>query len=139
MWDFSMRRAIGTNLGVVYSDDYGATWHDPKPIITDKKPKPAEPDWTGLGDGCVIWDEANSRYICYYQGKVSTGANALCMASSSDRTGASGTWKKWDGSDFTLPAYDSSTDFLHTTVPQISVGRISLCQVFWTYREPIRP
>lgn len=105
------------SIGVVYSDDYGATWHDPKPIITDKKPKPAEPDWTGLGDGCVIWDEANSRYICYYQGKVSTGANALCMASSSDRTGASGTWKKWDGSDFTLPAYDSSTDLGGENIP----------------------
>lgn len=105
------------SIGVVYSDDYGATWHDPQPIITDRKPKPSEPDWTGLGDGCVIWDEANSRYICYYQGKVSSGANALCMASSSDRTGASGTWKKWDGSDFTLPAYDSTTGLGGENIP----------------------
>lgn len=95
------------SIGVAYSDDYGATWRDPKPIITDASPKPSEPAWTGLGDGCVIWD--GSRFICYYQGQVEGKGNTLCMAASSDAKGASGTWKKWDGNDFTINAYDAST------------------------------
>ncbi len=106
-WD-----ASGTahkSIGVVYSDDYGATWRDPQPIITDKDPKPATPAWTGLGDGCVVWDSEHSRYICYYQGKVASGANTLCMAASSDPAGAPGTWKKWDGSGFTIEACDGKT------------------------------
>ncbi len=97
------------SIGVAYSDDYGATWRDPEPIIMDSAAKPAEPAWTGLGDGCVIWDSANSRYICYYQGKVSGGANALCMASSSDPKGSPGTWKKWDGESFSIEACDPAT------------------------------
>ena len=106
-WD-----ASGTahkSIGVAYSDDYGATWRDPQPIITDKDPKPATPAWTGLGDGCVVWDSKNSRYICYYQGKVASGANTLCMAASSDPAGAPGTWKKWDGNGFTIEACDGKT------------------------------
>ena len=106
-WD-----ASGTahkSIGVVYSDDYGKTWHDPEPIITDSVLKPEKPAWTGLGDGCVIWDSANSRYICYYQAKIASGANSICMAASSDKKGASGTWKKWDGEGFNLPAYDKNT------------------------------
>ena len=106
-WD-----ASGTahkSIGVAYSDDYGATWRDPQPIITDKDPKPATPAWTGLGDGCVVWDSKNSRYICYYQGKVAGGANTLCMAASSDPAGAPGTWKKWDRDGFTIEACDPKT------------------------------
>lgn len=106
-WD-----ASGTahkSIGVAYSDDYGKTWRDPEPIITDSALKPEKPAWTGLGDGCVIWDSVNSRYICYYQAKIASGANTICMAASSDKKGASGTWKKWDGEGFNLPAYDKST------------------------------
>ena len=106
-WD-----ASGTahkSIGVAYSDDYGATWRDPQPIITDKDPKPATPAWTGLGDGCVVWDSRNSRYVCYYQGKVASGANTLCMAASSDPAGTPGTWKKWDGDGFTIEACDLKT------------------------------
>lgn len=113
------------SIGVAYSDDYGATWRDPQPIITDKNPKPSEPDWTGLGDGCVIWDETGSRYICYYQGKISSGANAICMASSSDPSGAQGTWKKWDGTDFTIPAYDSTTGLGGENIPVSGLSGIT--------------
>lgn len=112
------------SIGAAYSDDYGATWRDPEPVITDRNAKPAEPDWTGLGDGCVIRDESTSRYICYYQGKVKSGANALCMAASSDRTGASGTWKKWDGKDFTIPAYDSSTGLGGENIPVENLEKV---------------
>lgn len=92
------------SIGVAYSEDYGKTWKDAQPIIIDKEPKPANPDWTGLGDGCVIWDDKNNRWICYYQGRALFG-NGICMAVSYDRRGSSGTWKKWDGHDFTLEGY----------------------------------
>lgn len=105
------------SIGVVYSDDFGKTWHDPEPIIVDKTLKPESPDWTGLGDGCVIWDKINSRYICYYQGKIAGGSNTLCMAASSDKEGKSGSWKKWDGNDFTIPAYDKKSGIGGENIP----------------------
>lgn len=104
-WDNSGAPAH-KSIGVVYSDDYGSTWHDPAPIIVDC-PKPSTPDWTGLGDGVVIWDHINNRWVCYYQGRRQLGSNCLSMAVSYDKRGASGTWKKWDGNDFTIDAYAS--------------------------------
>ncbi len=97
------------SIGVAYSDDYGATWRDPAPILTVSTPKPESAAWTGLGDGCVIWDSVSSRYICYYQARANTDSNALCMAASSDKNGSAGTWKKWDGSDFTIEGCDPAT------------------------------
>lgn len=96
-------------IGVAYSDDYGKNWHDAAPILTDDDPKGETEGWTGLGDGCVIWDQANKRYLCYYQSDVGYGKAALCMAASYDPEGASGTWKKWDGKDFTLEGYNATT------------------------------
>lgn len=95
-------------LGVAYSDDYGYTWHDAAPIIVSPYRKSETPEWSGLGDACVIWDSANERYICYYQTSID-GKTRLCMAASSDPEGASGTWKKWDGEDFTVEAYNAET------------------------------
>ena len=112
------------SIGVVYSDDYGVSWHDPRPIIMDETPKPEIPEWTGLGDACVVWDSAASRYICYYQAKTTIGTNALCMASSSDKEGAPGTWKKWDGSGFTLEALDSETGLGGKNVAIANLRRI---------------
>ncbi|MCQ2583351.1 MAG: hypothetical protein MJ160_05540 [Treponema sp.] len=88
------------SIGVTYSNDYGKTWEKGTPIITSSSPKPAHSSWSGLGDGTVIYDEVNSRWICYYQGKAGFGSNKLCMAASYDPEGKPGTWKKWDGSDF---------------------------------------
>ncbi len=96
------------SIGVAYSDDYGKTWHDSAPIIVDK-PKPSNPNWTGLGDGCVVRDEKNGRWVCYFQAPVGRNSNSLCMAVSYDEEGKSGTWYKWDGSDFSIKAYDENT------------------------------
>jgi len=97
-------------LGVAYSDDYGVTWKDAAPILTDDDPKGETPSWSGLGDGCVVWDEKTERYICYYQSIPSSGGSStLCMAASSDPEGRSGTWKKWDGEDFTIEGYNKET------------------------------
>ena len=102
------------SIGVTYSYNYGKTWEEVSPLIIDSKAKPSKPDWTGLGDGCVIWDEVNSRWICYYQGPVydlfgNRKQNSLCMAASYDKEGKPGTWNKWDGKNFTIEAYNSKT------------------------------
>lgn len=97
------------SIGVTYSNDYGKTWEQGEPIIVDSQPKGSTPGWSGLGDGCVIRDEKNNRWICYYQGKTDFNGNCICMAMSEDPQGRSGTWKKWNGSSFTIDAYDSTT------------------------------
>ncbi len=102
------------SIGVAYSNDKGETWEDVAPIIVDTKVKPLSPEWSGLGDGTVIWDHLNQRWICYYQAKdwnfAHIGyANRICMAVSYDEFGASGTWEKWDGRKFSKVAYNSDT------------------------------
>ena len=113
------------SVGVVYSDDFGVTWNDPQPIVVDETAKPETPEWSGLGDGCVIWEPKTSRYICYYQAKSTIGQNNLCMAASSDRRGAPGTWKKWDGKDFTIEARDSETGLGGRNVAIANLRRIA--------------
>lgn len=93
---------------VTYSSDYGETWKDSAPIIVDE-PKGSSPDWTGVGDGCVVWDAQNKRWLCYYQGRNEWGLNTICIAASKDPKGASGTWKKWDGTSFSQDAYNPKT------------------------------
>ncbi len=113
------------SIGVVYSDDFGETWHDPQQIIADETAKPSEPEWGGLGDACVIWDDVNSRYICYYQAKSTIGTNALCMAMSQDRKGSPGSWKKWDGKDFTLEARNPQTGLGGPNVAIANLRRVA--------------
>ena len=113
------------SIGAVYSDDFGASWHEPKKIIVDETAKPETPEWSGLGDGCVIRDSVNSRYICYYQAKSTIGQNNLCMAASSDSRGAPGTWKKWDGKDFTIEACDPETGLGGKNVAIANLRRVA--------------
>ena len=94
------------SIGVTYSSDNGLTWEPGKRILAPSYPKPQEPAWVGLGDGCVVWNANRQQYICYYQ---EVEAGGICMAASSDPGGAPGTWKKWDGEDFTLDGCDQET------------------------------
>ena len=94
------------SIGVTYSSDNGLTWEPGKRILAPSYPKPQEPAWVGLGDGCVVWNANRQQYICYYQ---EVEAGGICMAASSDPDGAPGTWKKWDGEDFTLDGCDQET------------------------------
>lgn len=98
------------SIGVTYSDDFGKTWHDSAPIIVDSKTKSESSGWSGLGDGCVVYDEKNKRWLCYYQGPVSGSTNSICLAMSEDPEARSGTWKKWDGNRFCVEAYNSFTN-----------------------------
>ena len=100
------------SIGVAYSDDYGRNWNNVQPVILSEQAKGQTPAWTGIGDGCVIRDRTNSHWICYYQGKTNVNGsinNRLCMASSSDPEGKSGTWKKWDGTNFSISACNTET------------------------------
>lgn len=109
------------SIGVTYSDDYGQTWYGTAPILVDDLPKGPEPSHAGLGDGSVIWDEAGQRFICYYQTQIDGGAVKLAMAMSKDPEGRSGTWKKWDGEDFTVEGYNAET---HLGGPDVGISKL---------------
>ncbi|MFC3199285.1 hypothetical protein ACFOET_16810 [Parapedobacter deserti] len=98
------------SIGVAYSSDDGLTWTRGEKILNVDYPKPANPRWSGLGDGCVIYDEENERFICYYSAFVDNQDYKICMAISEDASGAPGTWKKWDGQRFSVEGYNPSNN-----------------------------
>lgn len=85
------------SMAVTYSSDNGVTWEPGRQIITSDKPKPAQPTWGGAGDGTVIRDEANQRWVAIYQ------EHYLYMAISTDPLGQPGTWKKLYNGAFSEP------------------------------------
>ena len=92
------------SIGVAYSSDNGYTWTDTNKILNVHYPKPSTPQWGGLGDGCVVYNEKLGLFICYYSSWY------ISMAATSDPDGATGTWQKWSGSDFTVEGYNSISD-----------------------------
>jgi hypothetical protein len=84
-------------MAVTYSSDNGVTWEPGQQIITSDKPKPAQPTWGGAGDGTVVRDEANQRWIALYQ------EHYLYLAMSTDPLGQPGSWKKLYNGAFTEP------------------------------------
>ena len=97
------------SIGVAYSSDGGVTWTKGDKILNVDYLKPQSPQWSGLGDGCVVFNSARNQFICYYSANDGSDYK-ICMAVSDDPAGASGTWKKWDGVGFTGTGYDSATD-----------------------------
>ncbi len=98
------------SIGVTYSNDLGKTWENGTKILGSNEPKPDTPQYTGLGDGCVVWNEARQSWICYYSGYCkSVWDYVMTMAESTDPEGAPGTWKKWDGTAFTGVGCDPET------------------------------
>ncbi|WP_242094158.1 T9SS type A sorting domain-containing protein [Aestuariivivens sediminicola] len=89
------------SIGVAYSEDNGLTWGTPELILKHFYDKPATPDWSGLGDGCVIYNHLKNRYYCYYTPVF--GSVNLSMAISEDPAGAPGTWMKWYNGSFSQP------------------------------------
>lgn len=85
------------SLGRTMSYDNGLTWQPGEQIITSNTPKPATPEWGGAGDNSVIWDEANQRWLCYYQ------EQNIMLAMSEDRLGRPGTWYKYYEGSFSEP------------------------------------
>ena len=79
------------------SEDNGASWSAGEQIITSSATQPANPTWGGAGDNCVIWDDTNNRWLCYYQ------EHWLMMAISYDVEGSPGTWYKYNNGEFDQP------------------------------------
>ena len=102
------------SIGVAYSEDHGKTWTAGDKMLsgTDPKPETSANDGRsyGLGDGCVVWNEDRESWICYYSG-FCTAENdfVITMAESTDPEGKAGTWKKWDGTDFTVEGCNQET------------------------------
>lgn len=89
------------SIGVAYSNDKGLTWGTPELILKQSTNKPDAPEWSGLGDGCVIYNHLNNKYYCYYT-PVSGSVN-LSMAVSSDPEAAPDSWTKWYNGSFSQP------------------------------------
>jgi hypothetical protein len=77
------------SVALATSPDNGKTWAKQGQIISSARPKPDAPTWGGNGDFCVVRDEKNARWICFYQ------EHFLCMAVSSDKQARPGTWRKY--------------------------------------------
>lgn len=98
------------SIGVTYSDDLGKTWEAGEKILSSDEAKPETPKFSGLGDGCVVWNDVRKSWICYYSGYcLSVWDYVITMAESTDPEGKPGTWKKWDGSSFTGVGCDPET------------------------------
>jgi hypothetical protein len=85
------------SIAVTYSHDNGVTWEPGQQIITSATPKPDKPEWGGVGDGVVIWDAANERWVAFYSEQV------IHMAISEDPLASPGTWYKWHADEFSEP------------------------------------
>lgn len=102
------------SIGVAYSEDLGKTWTKGDKILsgTDPRPETSANDGRsyGLGDGCVVYNKERESWICYYSGYCPNGSDfMITMAESKDPEGKAGTWKKWDGTDFTVEGCNQST------------------------------
>jgi hypothetical protein len=117
------------STGVTYSHDNGKTWEPGQRIIAPSYAKPETPTWGGTGDCCVVWNPQRQQYICYYSPWF------MCMAASSDPNGAAGTWKKWDGKDFTIEACNQETQIGGNDVKIEGLGSIPLSNPSVMYNE----
>lgn len=106
---WGMQSGAYKSIGVTYSEDEGKTWSQGKKIITADYSKPTTAAWCGLGDGCVVYNSVKKQYICYYSAKTK-GDYRICMAASNDIEGKPGTWKKWNGTEFTVEGCNPNTE-----------------------------
>lgn len=113
------------SIGVAYSSDNGLTWSTPQLLLKQANDKPSSPQWSGLGDGCVIYNHLNNKYYSYYT--PAAGATSVCMASSSDPSGTPGTWQKWYNGSFSQPGIDG----LETPVAGLSLKPGANPTVHW--------
>ncbi|GAA3259583.1 hypothetical protein ACFO1B_54430 [Dactylosporangium siamense] len=105
-------KALWASVAVTYSEDNGRTWAPGRQIITSATPRPATPVFGGAGDNDVVYDAYNRRWICYYH-----DGGRLHMAASYDPAGAPGTWRKWDGTGFTVPGIGGADHSIDAFLP----------------------
>jgi hypothetical protein len=99
-WPGPKTAASWRTIACCTSTNNGVTWMKQGAVIVSAEPRPAQPTGGGAGDFCVIRDEANQRWVCFYPHYT------MRMAISSDPEGKQGTWLKYhpEGNDlFTQP------------------------------------
>ncbi|HIA65858.1 TPA: hypothetical protein EYN98_07320 [Candidatus Poribacteria bacterium] len=85
------------SIAICESTNDGISWTKAGQIIASPKEKPSTPMWGGSGDFCVVYDNLNSQWVCYYQ------EHFLYMAISSDFRALPGSWFKYYQGGFTEP------------------------------------
>jgi hypothetical protein len=68
------------------STNNGVSWTKGGQIITSPTAKPTSPTWGGSGDGCVVYDARNARWVAFYQenwiySAISTNCKPRCPGS----------------------------------------------------------
>ncbi len=85
------------SVALATSNDNGKNWKKRGQIISSANAKPKAPTWGGNGEFCVVRDEKNARWVCFYQ------EHFLCMAVSYDDQARPGTWRKLYNGEFCEP------------------------------------
>jgi hypothetical protein len=89
------------------STNNGKTWTKAGQFLTSSTPKPVVPTWGGTADACVVYDQANARWVCLFS------EDSICMAVSTNAVPLPGTWKKYYNGSFSTPGLGG----LDTPVP----------------------
>jgi hypothetical protein len=90
------------SMAVSTSSNGGEKFSDPREILTASRSFDVNNKYQGLGDGCVVKDYANDRFIAFFSEVTDIKVSpTISMAVSYDPNGAPGTWKKWHNGDFT--------------------------------------
>ena len=90
------------------SDDNGESWTRHGQIITSATPKPVDPTWGGAGNFSVVYDNANSRWMCFFI----EDDTSVTAAISEDPDGKPGTWLKYKSGSFTEPGLGGDAESL---------------------------
>ena len=98
---------------VVCGENWGTRWGKSALVLSDGV-KPDTPQWRGIGDGAVVWDFKNNRWLAMLMNKREdqNGSAALTAAVSYDKSAKPSSWKKWDGSSFNAHAVNNRAEQL---------------------------
>jgi hypothetical protein len=99
------------SIASCYSTNNGAQWIKRGQILSAPGIKPEVPTWGGVGDFCVVRDEAQSRWVCIFTGIVDQDI-WMSVAISTDPEGKPGTWLKYRNGKFEEPGLGGNFDRL---------------------------
>jgi hypothetical protein len=80
-----------------WSTNNGVTWIKGGQLLTGATPKPSVPTWGGAGDSCVVYDQANARWVAFY------APEEIYTAISTNETPGPGTWLKYSNGSYSTP------------------------------------
>ena len=101
------------SMAYCWSTNNGLTWTKVGQILTSSTPKPSVPTWGGAGDGCVVYDEKNSRWVAFYS------ESYIYNAVSTNAVPGPGTWKKYYNGGYSQPGLGGQA----TAVPVLITKR----------------